>query len=112
MKTFHQYIEAIDTGLRGELEKSFGAAQYSPEQEKAMSTVVSIIMHAAATDLSRLMTMLKTLSQRDPSMKALYDQIDMSMLRTAAKKHTGIETPDAASEDDMLNKSMNADHMS
>lgn len=109
MKTFNQYLEAIDTGLRGELEKgAFGGASYNPEQEKAVSAVISLVMHAAATDMSRLMSMLKTLSSRDPSTKSIYDQIDMSSLRTAARKHTGVEDR----SDDTIDSAMNADHMS
>jgi hypothetical protein len=111
MKSFQQFIESIDSGLRGELEKSFGASSYSPDQEKSVATVVNIIMHAAATDMARLMTMLKTLSARDPSMMALYDQIDVSNLRAAAKKHTGSEDSDDNDNDDVINRSMNPDHM-
>lgn len=89
MKSFHKFLEAMDTGLRGELESGFGASSYNPDQEKAVATVVNLVMQAASSDMSRLMTMLRTLSSRDPSMRALYDQIDVNNLRSAARKNSG-----------------------
>jgi len=98
MKSFHKFLEAMDTGLRGELETSFGNASYDADQEAAVSTVVNLVMQAASSDMSRLMTMLRTLSSRDPSMKALYDQIDVNKLRAAARKHSGDDTGVSGSE--------------
>jgi hypothetical protein len=89
MKSFHKFLEAMDTGLRGELETGFGGGSYNPDQEKAVATVVNLVMQAASSDMSRLMTMLRTLSSRDPSMRALYDQIDVNNLRSAARKNSG-----------------------
>jgi hypothetical protein len=93
MKSFQQYIEALDTGLRGELEKSVGNASFNQDQEKAIASVTNLIMMAASDSPARLMTMLKTLSSSDPSMRAVYDQIDVSALRMAAKKHVNPEVP-------------------
>lgn len=113
MKSFYKFLETMDTGLRGELESGFGSAAYNPDQEKAVSTVVNLVMQAAASDMSRLMTMLRTLSSRDPSMRALYDQIDVSNLRSAARKNTGISDPmapdttgggEVGSDDNMIKK--------
>jgi|688.fasta_scaffold29863_6 hypothetical protein len=98
MKSFYKFLEAMDTGLRGELETSFGSSSYDADQESAVSNVVNLVMQAASTDLSRLMTMLRTLSSRDPSMKAIYDQIDVNKLRAAARKHTGDNTGVSDSE--------------
>ena len=93
MKSFQQYIESLDTGLRGELEGSMGNASFNKDQEKAMASVINLIMMAASSEPSRLMTMLKTLSSSEPAMKAVYDQIDVSALRMAAKKHVNPEVP-------------------
>ena len=99
MKSFQQYIEALDTGLRGELEGSMGNASFNKDQEKAMASVINLIMMAASDSPARLMTMLKTLSSSEPAMKAVYDQIDVSALRMAAKKHVNPEVP---SDDNMI----------
>lgn len=98
MKSFHKFLEAMDTGLRSELETGFGGSSYDQDQEKAVSTVVNLVMQAASSDMSRLMTMLRTLSSRDPSMRALYDQIDITNLRAAARKHSGGNTGVSDSE--------------
>lgn len=117
MKSFQQYIETIDTGLRGKLEKSFGTAQFDSDQEESVSAVVDLVMQAAASNMPRLMTMLKNLSSRDPALEAIYDRIDVMKLRTAAQKHTGADSDtmsgsESPSDDDVLNTSMNADHTS
>lgn len=118
MKSFQQYLETIDTGLRGKLEKSFGTAQFDSDQEESVSAVVDLVMQAAASNMPRLMTMLKNLSSRDPALEAIYDRIDVMKLRTAAQKHTGADSDDAMSgsespsDDNVLNTSMNADHTS
>jgi hypothetical protein len=62
-------------------------------------------MMAASSEPARLMTMLKTLSSSDPSMRAIYDQIDVSALRMAAKKHVNPE--DGNDDDNMIATSSN-----
>jgi len=99
MKSFQKFIESLDTGLRGELEKSVGNASFNQDQEKAIATVTNLIMMAANESPARLMTMLKTLSSSEPAMKAIYDQIDVSALRMAAKKHV---SPEAVDDDNMI----------
>lgn len=119
MKSFQQYLEAIDTGLRGKLEKSFGTSQFDSDQEESVSAVIDLVMQAGANNMPRLMTMLKNLSSRDPSLEAIYDRIDVMKLRSAAQKHTGADSSEdvmsgneSPSDDNVLNKSMNTERMS
>jgi hypothetical protein len=100
MKSFQQFITEMDTGLTRKLATSgIGGAQFSDDQEMAISTVTNLIMMAANSEPARLMTMLKTLSSNEPAMKAIYDQIDVSALRMAAKKHVN---PEEDSNDDNM----------
>jgi hypothetical protein len=101
MKSFQQYIETLDTGLGRKLAASgIGGAQFNDDQEMAIATVTNLIMMAASSEPSRLMTMLKTLSSSDKSMRDVYNQIDVSALRIAAKKHVNPEVP--ADNDNMI----------
>jgi hypothetical protein len=108
MKSFQKYIEGLDTGLRGELERSgVGSASFNKDQEKAVASVTNLVMMIASSEPARLMTMLKTLSSSEPAMKAVYDQIDVSALRMAAKKH--INPEEAGNDDSMIATSSNDD---
>lgn len=100
MKSFQQYIESLDTGFRSELEKNLSGT-FDKNQEQAMANVINLVMMAAASSPARLMSMLKTLSSSDPSMSTVYDQIDVSHLRMAAKKHTN---PESSSDEDMSDR--------
>jgi hypothetical protein len=88
MKSFQKYLENLDMGLRKELEAGMDGVQFTQEQEKQLSIVFELLKKAIEESPSRVMTMLKTMSASSPEMTALYDQIDLSQLRMAAKKHS------------------------
>ena len=57
MKSFQQYIEGMDTGLRGGLEKSgVGGASFNPKQEEAIVAVTDMIMMVASEMPSKLIS--------------------------------------------------------
>lgn len=90
MKTFNQFLENLDMGLRKELEggSDLDNVQFTQEQEKQLSIVFELLKKAIEEAPARVMTMLKTISSQNPEMTALYDQIDLSQLRMAARKHS------------------------
>lgn len=94
MKTFQKYLENLDMGLRKELEGGLDGVQFTQEQEKQLVIVFELLKKAIEESPARVMTMLKTISSSNPEMTALYDQIDLSQLRMAAKKHSPVNTPD------------------
>lgn len=84
MKSFQQYIETLDTGLRGGFEKSgVGGTSFNPKQEEAIVAVTNMIMMVASEEPTRLISFLKTLSSNNEQMKSIFEKFEEEHLITA-----------------------------
>ena len=108
MKSFQKFIEAMDTGLRGGLEKSgLGGASFNPKQEEAIVAVTDMIMMVASEMPSKLISFLKSASSSNPEMAKVFNKFEedhlVNALHAAAVNATkNLKSDEEKSDNDNL----------
>jgi hypothetical protein len=103
MKSFQNFITEMDTGLRGELEKSgVGSASFNPKQEEAIAAVTNMIMIVANEMPTRLISFFKTLSSNNEQMKSILEKFEEDHLVNALHSAAVMAAKKLKPEDDMI----------